>query len=92
MRAMTNPTNTTNTTTTAAADVFDGQSVIAVSFEDDRSAYKALSILKELEAQHRLRVQEAVVVARGETARSSRRTGSNRPTCRPRRAGACSGF
>jgi uncharacterized membrane protein len=40
--------------------------VIAVSFNDDRSAYKALSILKELEAQDRLRVQEAVVVARGE--------------------------
>ena len=58
----------TNTTTSSnmAADGFDGHNVIAVSFEDDRSAYKALSILKELEAQHRLRVQEAVVVARGE--------------------------
>ena len=49
-----------------AADGFDGHNVIAVSFEDDRSAYKALSTIKELEAQHRLGVQEAVVVARGE--------------------------
>jgi uncharacterized membrane protein len=64
MRAMTNPTNTT--TTNAAADVFDGQSVIAVSFEDDRGAYKALTLLGELDSQHRAAVREAVVVARGE--------------------------
>jgi uncharacterized membrane protein len=62
---MTNTTTSSNT----AADGFDGHNVIAVSFEDDRSAYKALSNLKELEAQHRLRVQEAVVVARGEDGR-----------------------
>jgi uncharacterized membrane protein len=66
MRAMTNTTNTTNTTTNAAADVFDGQSVIAVSFEDDRGAYKALTLLGELDSQHRAAVREAVVVARGE--------------------------
>jgi uncharacterized membrane protein len=62
MRAMTNTTNTTN----AAADVFDGQSVIAVSFEDDRGAYKALTLLGELDSQHRAAVREAVIVARGE--------------------------
>ena len=57
----------TNTTTSnnMAADGFDGHNVIAVSFEDDRSAYKALSTIKELEAQHRLGVQ-VPVVARGE--------------------------
>ena len=65
MRAMTNTTNTTNTTN-AAADVYDGQSVIAVSFEDDRGAYKALTLLGELDSQHRAAVREAVVVARGE--------------------------
>jgi uncharacterized membrane protein len=63
---MTNTTNTTTTTTNAAADVFDGHSVIAVSFEDDRGAYKALTLLGELDAQHRAAVREAVVVARGE--------------------------
>jgi uncharacterized membrane protein len=67
MRAMTNTTNTTTSTTTnAAADVFDGHSVIAVSFEDDRGAYKALTLLGELDSQHRAAVREAVVVSRGE--------------------------
>ena len=56
----------TTTSSNMAADGFDGHNVIAVSFEDDRNAYEALSILKELEGQHRLRVQEAVVVARGQ--------------------------
>jgi uncharacterized membrane protein len=65
MRAMTNPTNTTSTTS-VAADLVDGHSVIAVSFEDDRGAYKALTLLGELDAQHRAGVREAVVVARGE--------------------------
>ena len=49
-----------------AADGFDGHSVIAVSFEDDRNAYKALTLLEELDSQHRVAVREAVVVARGE--------------------------
>jgi uncharacterized membrane protein len=66
MRAMTDTTNTTSTSDNAAADVFDGQSVIAVSFEDDRGAYKALTLLGELDSQHRAAVREAVVVARGE--------------------------
>lgn len=38
--------------------------VIAVSFDDDRSAYKALTTLKELDSQRRVGVQEGVVVER----------------------------
>jgi uncharacterized membrane protein len=62
MGSMSEPTSTNNT----AAEAWDGQNVIAVSFEDDHNAYKALTILKELESQHRVGVREAVVVARGE--------------------------
>ena len=58
-------TDTTGSNT-AATDGWDGHNVIAVSFEDDRSAYKALTSLKELDSQKRLRVAEAVVVERGE--------------------------
>jgi uncharacterized membrane protein len=64
MRAMSETTN--NTSNTTAADEFDGHSVIAVSFEDDGNAYKAMTLLEELASQHRIDVQEAVVVARGE--------------------------
>ena len=63
MRAMSNTPDTPNTT---AAETFDGHSVIAVSFEDDGTAYKALTLLEELDSQHRIGVREAVVVARGE--------------------------
>jgi hypothetical protein len=64
MRAMSETTN--NPSNTAAAEEFDGHSVIAVSFEDDGNAYKALTLLGELGSRHRIGVQEAVVVARGE--------------------------
>ena len=64
MRAMSETTN--NPSNTTAADEFDGHSVIAVSFEDDGNAYKALTLLGELGSRHRIGVQEAVVVARGE--------------------------
>jgi uncharacterized membrane protein len=63
MRAMSNTPDTSNTT---AADTFDGHSVIAVSFEDDGTAYKAMTLLEELDSQHRVDVREAVVVARDE--------------------------
>jgi uncharacterized membrane protein len=63
MRAMSNTPDTSNTT---AAETFDGHSVIAVSFEDDATAYKALTLLEELDSQHRVGVREAVVAARGE--------------------------
>ena len=59
---MSEQTNTNNT----AAHGWDGHNVIAVSFEDDRTAYKALTMLQELDSQRRVAVQEAVVVARGE--------------------------
>ncbi len=58
-------TDTTGSNT-AATEGWDGHSVIAVSFEDDRNAYKALSSLEELDSQQRVRVAEAVVVVRGE--------------------------
>jgi uncharacterized membrane protein len=38
--------------------------VIAVYFEDDRNAYNALTQLKELQSQHRIAIEEAVVVVR----------------------------
>ncbi len=45
---------------------FGPDSVIAVSFEDDHHAYNALTLLKELDSQKRVEVQEAVVVERAE--------------------------
>lgn len=41
-------------------------SVIAVSFEEDQNAYNALTQLKEIDSQHRIEIQEAVVVVREE--------------------------
>jgi uncharacterized membrane protein len=58
-------TNTTESNT-AAPYGWDGHNVIAVSFEEDDKAYKGLTSLKELEAQQRIRVAEAVVVVRDE--------------------------
>jgi uncharacterized membrane protein len=49
-----------------ATTKFDGHSVIAVSFEEDSNAYRALTSLKELDTQDRIRLEEAVVVVRGE--------------------------
>jgi uncharacterized membrane protein len=65
MRAM-SETTTTTPNTTAADQLVDGHSVIAVSFEDDGNAYKALTLLEDLASQRRIDVQEAVVVARGD--------------------------
>jgi uncharacterized membrane protein len=64
MRAMSETSNSPSSPTTPYE--FDGQSVIAVSFEDDGDAYKALTVLGELGSQQRIGVQEAVVVARGD--------------------------
>jgi len=47
-------------------DRWDSYNVIAVSFEEDRNAYSALTLLGELAAQSRVGVQEAAVVVRGE--------------------------
>lgn len=60
---MSNQNPTSNEPTTSR---LDGHNVIAVSFEDDHEAYHALTLLKELDSQQRLGVQEAVVVVRGE--------------------------
>jgi uncharacterized membrane protein len=54
------------TSTEPTANGWDGHSVISVSFDDDHEAYHALSLLKELDSQQRIGVQEAVVVVRGE--------------------------
>jgi uncharacterized membrane protein len=62
IRSMSEHTSTNNT----AAEAWDGQNVISVSFEDDHNAYKALTMLEELDSQRRLAVREAVVVARAE--------------------------
>jgi uncharacterized membrane protein len=64
MHAMSETTN--NTSNTTAAYELDGHSVIAASFEDDGNAYKAMTLLAELASQHRIDVQEAVVVVRRE--------------------------
>lgn len=55
---------TESTNTHTAPDNWDGHSVIAVSFEDDRDAYKALTLIEALDSQRRLHVQEAVVAER----------------------------
>ncbi len=39
-------------------------SVIAVSFEDDQQAYAALTLLKELDSQHQIGLDEAMVIVR----------------------------
>lgn len=49
---------------------WDNYSVIVVSFDDDRNAYKVLTLLKGLDSQHHAGVQEAVVVERFDDGRS----------------------
>jgi uncharacterized membrane protein len=53
-------------TTGSKTEGWDGYNVIAVSFADDRNAYEALTALKLLDSQHRVRVSEAVVAVRDE--------------------------
>ncbi len=48
------------------AEEWGAYSVIAVSFEDDNNAYAAMTQLKELDSQGRMRLDEATVVVRGE--------------------------
>lgn len=48
------------------AEEWGAYSVIAVSFEDDNNAYAAMTQLKELASQGRVRLDEAAVVVRGE--------------------------
>lgn len=49
-----------------AHDVSSRENVIAVTFEEDASAYEALSLLKELDSQRQLEIQGGAVVARSE--------------------------
>ena len=53
-----------HTAENSEAGVKDTYNVIAVSFEPDDNAYEALTALKGLDEQGRLRVEAAVVVAR----------------------------
>jgi nucleotide-binding universal stress UspA family protein/uncharacterized membrane protein len=53
-----------HTSNTLVTEGSAGYSVIAVSFEDDSNAYNALTLLKELDSQQRVGVQEAAVVVR----------------------------
>jgi uncharacterized membrane protein len=57
------------TSTNSVNEAWDPYNVIAVSFEDDRDAYKSLTTLKELDSQQRVGVHEAVVVARDQDGR-----------------------
>ena len=58
--------------------------VIAVSFDDDRNAETAMTLLKELDAQERIIIEQAVVVGVATTGKSSKRTGPNRRSCSAR--------
>jgi uncharacterized membrane protein len=73
---MTNQHPTSNQPTTSR---WDGNNVIAVSFEDDREAYHALTLLKELDSQERIGVHEAVVVVRGEDGQLVEKDGTESP-------------
>jgi uncharacterized membrane protein len=68
------PTSTQPTTST-----WDGNNVIAVSFDDDHEAYHALTLLKELDSQERIGVKEAVVVVRGEDGQLVEKDGTESP-------------
>ena len=81
---MTDITNTRD----MAADGFDGHSVIAVSFEDDRNAYEALTCSRSSTPSTASRVREAVVVVRGEDGQVVAKDRVESPPCRPRPAAA----
>ena len=48
-----------------SSTAWDDHNVIVVSFDDDRTAYKALTSLEDLDSQERVYVRDAVVVVRG---------------------------
>jgi uncharacterized membrane protein len=51
---------------TTVAEAWHDHNVIVVSFEDDRTAGKALTSLEDLDSHERVYVRDAVVVVRGE--------------------------
>ena len=73
---MSNEHLTSNQPTTTG---WDGHNVISVSFEDDHEAYHALTLLKELDSQQRIGVQEAVVAVRGEDGQLVQKDGTESP-------------
>ena len=73
---MTNQPPTSNELDTS---IVDGHNVIAVSFDDDREAYHALTLLKELDSQQRVGLHEAVVVVRGEDGQLVEKDGTESP-------------
>jgi len=72
-------TNTQPTSNEPITPTGDGHNVIAVSFGDDHEAYHALTLLKELDSQERVGVQEAVVVVRGEDGQLVEKDGTQSP-------------
>jgi uncharacterized membrane protein len=62
-------TNEPSTSNKLVDEGWAGYNVIAVSFDEDRNAYTALTALKELDSQRRVGVEEAVVVVRGDDGR-----------------------
>jgi uncharacterized membrane protein len=72
-------TNTHPTSNEPIPTTGDGRNVIAVSFDDDHEAYHALTLLKELDSQERVGVQEAVVVVRGEDGQLLEKDGTESP-------------
>jgi uncharacterized membrane protein len=72
-------TNTYPTSNEPITPTGDGHNVIAVSFGDDHEAYHALTLLKELDSQERVGVQEAVVVVRGEDGQLVEKDGTQSP-------------
>jgi uncharacterized membrane protein len=55
-------TDQQHTSNDLVTEGFGTYNAIAVSFEDDRNAYNAMALLKELDSQQRVGVREAVVV------------------------------
>jgi len=72
-------TNTQPTSNEPITPTGDGHNVIAVSFGDDHEAYHALTLLKELDSQERVGIQEAVVVVRGEDGQLVEKDGTQSP-------------
>lgn len=62
-------TDRESTSNTPFEEQWDGHDVISVSFAYDKTAYSALTLLKELDSQHQVHVEEAVVVVRDEDGR-----------------------
>ena len=65
--------------------------VIAVSFEDDNNAYKALTVLNELNSEARISLQEGVVAERGDDGQVVEKDRTEPGSCPGRPAAVSSG-